>query len=439
MDEFERSVHSYIVRHALLRDGAGVVVGLSGGADSVALLAVLAATGYVCVAVHCNYHLRGDESMRDRMVAEEVACRLGCRIVTADFHPAGSGIEAQCRDMRYALYDKVLSACGAEAVAVGHHIEDNVETFLFNALRGGAGLRGLKGMMPRRGHVVRPLLGVTRDEIEAYLERRSLPWVTDSSNDTNDYARNRIRHIVTPAIRAVRGDAVARISDTIDTLRDNYALMTDYIAGLRRQYSRADGGLDVATLAACERHPRAALFELLNDRDTGVGNRFSLRQTEDILSAVTASEPRRFEAADGTCRVMEHGVLRPLAGAGVTRSFRLAGGLPGVIEARLIGSSEFNPVRDASFMYLDADAVGGDAVATLRPARAGDRIEPFGMTGSRLVADIYHDAKLSVNHRRQSLVLEYSGRVLWVLGLRVSRHYAVTSDTHRILRLEIAR
>lgn len=202
-----RRVQRYIAQNALLSPGGKVLVCVSGGADSVALLDVLSRAGYTCFVAHCNFHLRGEESMRDERFVRALAERMGVTLEVVDFDTMSYarshavGIEVAARELRYAWFAEVARTHGCEAIAVAHHQHDQAETVLMN-LRRGAGLKGLCGMRPIAKNpvredsvpVVRPLLCTTRDYIEYYLRsKRHIDWVTDSTNGDTTIHRNAIR------------------------------------------------------------------------------------------------------------------------------------------------------------------------------------------------------------------------------------------------------
>ncbi|MCM1096190.1 MAG: tRNA lysidine(34) synthetase TilS, partial [Terasakiella sp.] len=223
---------NFIDRHRLLSPGDTVVVGCSGGADSVALLCVLHALGYRCVAAHCNYHLRGEESNRDMRHVEALAGRLGVDLCVRDFDvdarraSTGESLEMACRELRYGWFDELADRERAAAVAVAHHREDQAETFFLNLLRG-TGLRGLGGMAPRRGRVVRPLLDCTRAEIESYIHALGECWVDDSTNAGCDFARNRLRHRLLPLLDELRPGAVGYVVEAMERLREAESFAAD--------------------------------------------------------------------------------------------------------------------------------------------------------------------------------------------------------------------
>ena len=206
--DFERRTADFITSRRLLRSDAPVIVALSGGADSVALLAVLLRLGYDCRAAHCNFHLRGEESMRDMNHCRAVAEKLDVDLYVRDFDVSarrsafpGESVEMACRELRYNWFSDLLDRECAQAVAVGHHREDRAETFMLNLMRG-AGIAGLTSMRPQSGNVVRPLLPFTRREIEDYVAQHGLTFINDSSNASDAHRRNRLRNNIFPALEA---------------------------------------------------------------------------------------------------------------------------------------------------------------------------------------------------------------------------------------------
>ena len=202
-----RRVSTYIRQRGLLDKDKPVLVAISGGADSVALLDVLLRAGYTCVAAHCNFHLRGEESDRDEAFVRTLCDQMNVPLEVQHFDTAAYAqshhisIEMAARDLRYAWFDEVARQKGCQAIAVAHHQNDQAETILLN-LKRGAGLRGLAGMRPISANplapesvpVVRPLLCTTRDYIEHYLrDKRHLDWVTDSTNSDLTISRNAVR------------------------------------------------------------------------------------------------------------------------------------------------------------------------------------------------------------------------------------------------------
>lgn len=182
-----------------------VIAGISGGADSCAMLIALHDLKVEIIAVHCNFHLRGEESMRDQKHVEELCRNLNIPLKIVDFNvktlsdKPGISVEMACRDMRYGYFKDLLAETGFDRIAVAHNADDNIETLFLNLFRG-AGVKGLKGMVADNGVILRPMLQFSRKDIEDYLQEFGIGYVTDSSNLISDYRRNYIRNELLPAI-----------------------------------------------------------------------------------------------------------------------------------------------------------------------------------------------------------------------------------------------
>lgn len=216
MNAFEEKTLRYIHRHMPAVANGKILAAVSGGADSVALLRVLAALGCNCIAAHCNFHLRGDEADRDeafvRKLCHDIDIELRCTDFDVEAYKKSHGVstEMACRELRYDWFERQRAALGCSVIAVAHHRDDNIETFFLNLVRG-SGITGLAGIKPCNGKIVRPLLGSSRDEIINYLKTLGQDYVTDSTNLENDYARNKIRNVMLPEISRLFPSAMAEI------------------------------------------------------------------------------------------------------------------------------------------------------------------------------------------------------------------------------------
>ena len=204
----ESKIEKYISEKGLFGKTDKLVVALSGGADSVALLRILLSLGYDCVAAHCNFHLRAAESDRDEDFVRKLCAGLSVHLEvvhfqTSDYARENSlSIEMAARELRYGWFDEIRKRYGASCIAVAHHRDDSVETFLLNLSRG-TGINGLKGIMPKNGFIVRPLLEAGRDDILEYLKRIEQDYVTDSTNLEDIYTRNKIRLDIIPLFKQI--------------------------------------------------------------------------------------------------------------------------------------------------------------------------------------------------------------------------------------------
>ncbi len=436
-----QTIREFISRNSLLAaSGRPVVVALSGGADSVALLSVLAESGYNCVAAHCNFHLRGEESNRDMRLCQALCRKLGIELCVRHFDveerqkATGESVEMACRSLRYEWFHSLLDDRHAQAIAVAHHRQDNEETFLLNLLRGSS-ITGMTGMKPKNGFVERPMLDATREMIEDYLACRGLDFVVDSSNLTNTYLRNRLRHIVLPALREACPDADRGILATMEYLNRNREFYEQQMRRLATQYRDGDK-INLKGLISGEPYARLILFEML--RPMG----FNITHVDNILASAGESG-RKFVAKD--CRLeLSRGELHvvrqrmPEESAGETEVSLLCDILAPVhISITEHDISEFKPRRDPKVAYLDAEILSGNHTFTIRGWRRGDRLQPYGMESTRLVSDIMSDARLTAGEKRDVRILTCDGKLLWAVGLRTSAHYTVTPRTRKYLRLEL--
>lgn len=446
-NSFEHKVAEYITAHRLLRDDdSTVIVALSGGADSVALLSALHNLGYNTAAAHCNFHLRGAESMRDMHHAADIARRLDVTLHVKDFDvPArmqttGESLEMACRSLRYEWFLNLLEREHAQAVAVGHHLEDQAETFLLNALRG-SGITGLAGMLPANHHIVRPLLECSRREIEQYLSCRRLSFVTDSSNADNSFRRNSLRNEVLPAMGRQFPKAVEQLAATTQKVAGNLSLYNYAVAELARRF-RPDGDntINIKSLYAAmpAEAGRTLLFEML--RPMG----FNMTHATNIIKAMRTSETAVFRSTSGYDAELCRGILTlhlaaaaiPATEYPVTLTHDIATPVHISVERQPIRT--FMPERDPDTIYLDASVLDGHSLC-IRPWRRGDRIRPFGMKGTKLVSDIMTEAHLTPSEKGQIWLLTCDEEILWVIGLRASRHFSVSPSTRNYLRLTLIR
>lgn len=440
MHEFEHKVSELINKEHLLPTGGLVIVGLSGGADSVALLSALSASGYKCMAAHCNFGLRGDEADRDQQHAMTIARQLGAEWMCVKFDTKaymqqhGVSAEMACRDLRYNWFRELMSETGAAAIAVAHHRDDNVETLLLNLMRG-AGVHGLRGMKPRNGDVIRPMLECSRDEVLAYLSDKGLEYITDSSNLVNDVKRNRIRNIILPLINAELPGATEAMARSIDALRDNELIVDEARDKAQKQYMDGDR-IDLKALF--DDHPataQALLFELLYP----IG--FNATLIRDIGSAfLVGNSGRRFNIGKKTA-LLDHGSLI-LNITNDSQSNELiikltdSSTLPPWLKMERITPAEFKPERNPNIMYMDAtEADNGSNKWALRHWREGDRMIPFGMNGSRKLSDIFSDAKLSVAEKDKVWILTCNEKITWLAGIRASQLFKINRNTREIIKI----
>ena len=443
--DFENRTRNFIESRRLLHGKAPVLVALSGGADSVALLAVLCRLGYDCRAAHCNFHLRGEESMRDMRHCKDICERLDVDLYIRDFdvsrrmeaYPSES-VEMACRNLRYEWFANLLDREGAQALAVGHHSEDRVETVILNLMRG-AGITGLTSMNVRNGSVVRPLQPFTRDDIERYLDGLGLGFITDSSNASDAHRRNRIRNRVMPLLEELFPGAGAAILRSISNLEGARGIFNEAIEGKRAVYCTGNS-IAIADMVRAESEARTILFELLRPLS------FTYTQVCDMLDGAFGSGAV-FRSTDGAVVAeLSHGVLELVDAARrklIGEECYSVNLLHDITEPLHIAVTR-HPVADfrlerlgAKVAYVDSAALEGGALWELRHYRRGDRMVPFGSHKSKLVSDIFAGLRYSASQKREAWILTRNDEIVWMPGVRNSALFAIGPDTCEYLRLEL--
>lgn len=415
-------IQTDIERYALASTADKLIVGLSGGADSVALLTALDSLGYECVAAHCNFHLRGAESDRDQRHATDLCRTLGVEITVMHFDVEGyieaqqkpQSVEMACRDLRYRWFESLLAETGAKAVAIAHNADDNIETQFLNLTRG-TGLAGLRGMRPRNDrNVIRPMLHCSRAEIEEYLRETGLDYVVDSTNLKCDYRRNKLRNKVLPELYRQFPDAAKGILSTIDILSQTEEFYRTAIEALRAKYVDASGDYDIHSLCENEPHCRLLLYEWLHDKG------FSAAQIDSIIDNRDQSG-RRYPVGD-THYYIDRGTLRRFEQP--CHEFLL----DELYEINRHDAAEFTPRGDRWTIYVDGDAFDRLSLS-IRSWREGDRIKPFGMRGTKKLSDVFSDSKIALATKERIPLLLLGDDIIWVTGLKSSRLYSVTSSS----------
>ena len=443
MREVLEKVKNFIRQHHLLQEGERVVVGLSGGPDSVCLARLLDTLGYQVVAAHCNFHLRGDESMRDEQFVVSLCEERGWKLhqthldTTAYARQQGISIEMAAREYRYDWFKRLKEEVGAEAIAVGHHQDDNVETLLLNLTRG-TGIKGLCGMQPKNGDVVRPLLCLTRKHILIYLEDVHQTYVTDHTNLEDDFARNKVRLDVLPLLETINQGAMKNLASTQENLTEVMKVyqqaMQDAITNCVEQKENGEIHIDIQKLQTLP-SPISVLHEVLSPFG------FNKVQLKDLLAALNESG-KVFIAAGRRVLVDRQYIIVEAEHYPMPN-----------IHMTIIPVEDLTINKDPHYAYLDADklkmANGKCQMANinsplstfnlqLSTPKEGDTFAPFGMGGKRkLLSDFLTDLKLSLFEKERQPLLVVGNEIVWVIGRRSSELYRVDETTKWVLILSL--
>ena len=442
-------------QHHLFRTGDTVIVGLSGGADSTALLELLNGLPDLSprlVAAHLNHCLRGPQSDNDEEFCRALALRHAIPFESRRTDVGelagnqGLNLEDAGRRARIAFFDEVRKKWQATAVALGHHADDQAETVLMRLLRG-AGPDGLAGMPYCNGRgYIRPLLEISRAEIEGYLTKHGLTWCEDASNRDTAFLRNRIRHELLPLLERYNPAVRERLTITASLLADENHLLERLAEEAFSQACAGGGGAWACDVGKLAQHPpamRRRVLRLVLERLAGSLDHFSRRHITALELLLDSPRPNAsLDLPQGITVVREYGSLRVQ---------RLASPAPLPYLLQIPGPGTY-PLPDVGALGVSLEPCPPDIAALpshtacfdpvkapfpwrVRTFQPGDRIVPLGMSGSKKVKDIFIDEKISSDRRRRIPLLLSGDTLIWVCGVRSSNLARVDSGSPHTIRV----
>ena len=443
----QKKVEEFIERYNLLERNAKHLVALSGGADSVALLYILKSLGYDIEAIHCNFHLRGEESNRDEEFCKEICKKIGVPLHLAHFDTMAYSalhhisIEMAARDLRYNHFRQLKKAIHAETICVAHHKDDCTETVLMNLVRG-TGIRGLTGIRARNNDIIRPLLCLTRQEIEDYLTTIRQDYVTDSTNLIDEATRNKFRLNVIPMLKEINPSVIEAISQTARHLEEMLPIVEEATARCRRECVEYDETtstttIDLKKLSSWQSSqyllytilyeegiPTAMASQIARNADTQSGKKW-LTGEKTVVKDRDRILVSQHVDTEKILRIPEEG--RYIINETHSISLRLMKKTP-----------NFQISKSPDTVHMDADTI--HFPLTLRHPARGDKFTPFGMKGRKLVSDFLTDRKLTlIEKQRQWCLTDAHNNILWVVGQRINDGNKTTEKTINILEIRYIR
>ena len=438
----QQTITRFLAQHHI-DPSAKFIVALSGGADSIALLHACKYLNLHLLALHCNFNLRGKESNMDEQFVKRFCHTYGIPLSVRKFdtraHAASRGIsiEMAARELRYAWFEETRLKRKFDYILVAHHADDNAETTLLNLTRG-TGIRGLTGIPPVSGRVLRPILTLSRQHILDYISSNQLGYRTDSTNNTLDYTRNKIRHLVMPVLKQINPSLLKTLEDTHRALRDTEQIYLHGIAALRRDTVHVENG---ETLVHIQRllhspAPYTLLYEILHPYG------FNPAQVADVLASASATPGKQFQAGEylltrGRTHWRLFNLLDPLTPRALLAD-------PGTYHVHrhtftlteLPLTADYVIPRDPNVAAIDLDKIVSPLL--LRHWTTGDTFCPLGMKRSRKkVSDLFTDLKFSAKQKRDCLILQSDHDIVWIVGYRLDDRYKITPRTRRVLQITV--
>lgn len=437
----------YVRDQQLIPGGTHLLLALSGGIDSVVLGHLLKQASVSFEVLHANFQLRGPESDRDEAFAAQCAGEWKVPFTTRRFETEGyaalhrCSIQVAARELRYNWFETIRQEkkTGGQQVviATAHQANDSVETMLMNVFRG-TGVEGMHGILPRRDHIIRPLLFATRNEILAYAKEHGIQWVDDSSNESSKYTRNFIRQEVIPAVEKVFPAAVANMLQTISNMQEAAQLYDQALQVHKKKLLQAvKNEWHIPIRLLLKTNPlRTVLFELIHPFG------FTPGQLDEVLKLCQASNGAYIDAVDW--RIIRNRawlVVAPKA-TGMSDALVLNADDKKLVTNEFelswqnkigVGNSQALP-GSASEALIDAKHLHWPLL--LRRWKAGDYLYPLGMGKKKKVARLLIDLKLSKTEKEKVWVLESDKKIVWVVGYRLDERFKVNPATQQVLHMQ---
>lgn len=453
-------VKKSLTRYGMINQGDLVIVGVSGGPDSVCLLDILYQLrdelNIRLIVAHYNHGLRKDEDESETRFVQELANALYLPFETEKTHLLSEGpnasLEERARNARYNFLERMKEKHGAQKIALGHNLNDQAETFLMRLLRG-SGSSGLTGIPPCRDNVIiRPLIETKRAEIEAYLEARHLSFMMDSSNLDRRFLRNKIRLELLPSLLEYQPRLIEHLGQLADILREENAYLErvaqDWVERKAEPGPRGDILIPLSPFLNLSQPIRNRVTRHLIVRVCNTLRRIDQHHIDAVHSLALGRRPQGMISLPNglTVKRIYDKLSFRIAMKQKPWAFRYVLGGPGTFHfeeigrtislAELDGSADMNLGNSRQIAYLDAGKIKYPLI--LRNFRPGDRFIPLGMTGHRKIKDFFIDLKIPSEERALIPILINQNTPAWICGLRIDDRFKVTPETKRILKIMIA-
>lgn len=438
----QQKIQNFIVKNNLLKQASTVIVGLSGGADSVVMLNVLISLGYNCIIAHCNFHLREEASNNDEKFVFDLSKSLQIPYHKIDFDTEQYAknnhisIEMAARDLRYNWFYELLESEQAEAIAVAHHADDSIETLLLNLVRG-TGLKGLTGIACRNEKIIRPLLCCNRSEIESYIHQQKLSHITDASNATTVYKRNKIRNIVLPLLEEINPSVRQTLYQNIKHFEGSFAIYEQALSKIKNEIMTLSSDLISISIEKLKKQEQIStvLYELL------LPYRFSSATITQISEQLGAESGKQFFS--DTHRLIkdrEYLLITELDKNKqdvyfINKDIETLK-LPLELNFTILNKdSSFKISSQKDSVHLDASKLSYPL--QLRHWQEGDSFYPLGMNQKKKLSDFFINNKLSLLEKEKVWIILSNNEIVWIIGMRLDNRFKVNDDTKEVLEIKV--
>ena len=433
---------SFLEKEKLVSKEDRLVLAVSGGVDSMVMLELFRQTEYDFVVAHCNFKLRGDESDDDELFVRDYCQQhditFYCNVFDTEEYALSEGIsiEMAARDLRYQWFYQILDELSFSVVATAHHQDDVIETILINLSRG-TGIRGLTGIRPVNGRVIRPMLFTNRADILNYAEINNTPFRVDSTNNELVYQRNVIRNQIIPLLQDINPAFDKNMLRTAQILKETESLYLEKISEIKHSVVVHEAGFVKFSISVLKTYQEinTILFELL--RPYG----FKRSVVYSIVESFDADAGKIFFSK--THRLVKDRselVITPIRSIDHSRFYIEADttfmSLPVNMSLQVIARDESYKISNRpDTVDLDYDTIVFPLI--IKKWEQGEYFQPLGMKGLKKVSDFFVDEKLSIPQKENQWILYSGNEVVWIIGLRIDDRYKITPESKNILRINI--
>jgi len=433
---------NYVSQHQLFNKTDHVLLAVSGGKDSVLMAQLFKLADFRFSIAHCNFNLRADEAQRDeafvKLLAEQLEVPFHVIHFDTKTFAEKNGISTQmaARQLRYQWFEELRIQHNYQYVAVAHHQNDAIETVLLNLVRG-TGISGMHGILPKRGYLVRPLLFLSRQQINELVDENRLAYVEDSSNNSNKYARNKLRLDVVPHLQEINPKLEETFAKNIKRFAETEALLQQVVANTKQQIFKENNGIISIKIedVLCLNPQKLLLFELLRSF------LFTDEVVDEILASLAKQSGTSFYSATHRITINREQLIISTLEKNEEPLYYLHG--EGKLEIgyqkriNVCFSDNINFIAHKDTAYIDADLLIFPLV--VRYKDDGDKFKPLGMKVFKKLSDFFIDEKVPLPQKSKvPILINGNGEIIWVAGMRQDERYKLGATTKKVAIFELS-
>ncbi|MFD2248244.1 tRNA lysidine(34) synthetase TilS [Pontibacter ruber] len=435
-----QKVLGLIQSHQLCQPESRILAAVSGGIDSVVLCEVLHQLKYTFAIAHCNFGLRAEDAEADQLFAKKLAKQYNVSFFTENFNTRAFAeqeklsIQMAARTLRYQWFEQVRQQENYDYIATAHHSNDLTETILLHLTKG-TGIAGLHGIPAKNGHIIRPMLTLTKDDIYDFVTSERLIWREDTSNETTKYQRNKIRHEVIPVLKEINPNLEETMQHTAERVSHAESIVAAYIENLREQSIKEAENATYISLLPLQNATGlpVVLHELLRPYNFSYSVVLELVEALDGLSGKQFDSPTHTLVKDRDQLVITPRNLSSFGSITIAEGQTEAEAGNLYFTIRSIAADKYKLNTKPHVAALDADQLRFPL--KLRSWQEGDWFVPLGMNGKKKISDFLIDKKVPANLKSQTLVLVSDQSIAWIVGQRLDNRFKVTDKTERVLEI----